>query len=91
MVAEAGPEAIIPLSDPVRGLELWKQAGTLLNGFDKNAPNMSVPSISPNVGGGRTQIIQVAINIDGRSAKTDRELTDMIANKFYKQMGIVSI
>jgi phage-related protein len=71
----------------VNGIALNMKTGVTAVNNTVQRNLISVPAAQNS----QRQGMVVNINIDGRSAKTDRELTDMIANKFYKQMGIVSL
>lgn len=87
MMAKGIQEHTPQIQAAVNGIALSMKTGvtSVSNTVQRN--QITVPNTQNNQKG----TTNIYIQIDGRSAKTDRELTDMIANKFYKQMGIVSV
>jgi TP901 family phage tail tape measure protein len=76
MVAEAGPEAIIPLSNPSRGLALWQQAGAMLG----VSSGMALPNSS---GGGIVNHITVYAN--GNITRNEHELGQIVSRAILNQ------
>lgn len=79
LVGEAGPEAIIPLSNTSRGIALWQKAGQMLgvlpSGSKSVASSASLPSGGYGSGGSPTIIVYASGNI----TRNERELGDIVS------------
>jgi TP901 family phage tail tape measure protein len=69
LVAEAGPEAIIPLSNPSRGLALWQQAGAALG-----VGGMALPGRT----GGDVHY-HITVNASGNITRNEEALGDIVS------------
>jgi TP901 family phage tail tape measure protein len=74
LVAEAGPEAIIPLSNPSRGLALWQQAGEMLG-----VGGMALPSSSS---GGN---VYITVQANGNITRNEHELGQIVSRAILNQ------
>lgn len=88
LVGEAGPEAIIPLSDPSRGLALWMQAGQALGVLPSSSQSIgrraSLPS-SGYSGGGPTIIVYASGNVTRNEQALGDIVSKAILNKVKMQ------
>lgn len=72
LVAEAGPEAIIPLDGSSNALDLWQQAGERLGLLSGDAPIQMAPTLTGGAEGGQKEAagghrtIDININGNGR-------------------------
>lgn len=83
VIGEAGPEVIIPLSDPARALELFKQSGLgeiIFPGLGEGG----APSVSGGGGGGSTTINnEVQISVETQ----DGQDTGLLAQSLLEEIG----
>ena len=73
MVAEDGPEAIIPLDGSERAKSLWERAGELLGAFGGNSIGSSLAGSSENSEGTESFVINYnpTLNFNGNTSRED--------------------
>lgn len=78
LVGEAGPEAIIPLSDPTRGLALWQQAGQMLGVLPSGSSIGGSMALSSGYSGGGV-VYNITVHASGNITRNERELGDIVS------------
>jgi TP901 family phage tail tape measure protein len=86
MISQGIKDKTPQIQAAVNGIALSMKTGVTSVNQNIQQNRVSIPSVQNN----QQRPVSLTIQVDGRSAKTDKELVDMIADKFYKQIGMVS-
>lgn len=79
MIGEAGAEAVIPLSNKSRGMDLWIQTGKMLGAFNSKSNPSSSENLSPRNSG--NSIGEVHVHIYPQPGQNVEEIADMVVQK----------
>lgn len=100
LVAEAGPEAIIPLDGSKNGMRLWQQAGAMMGALPQGVPIQQAANVTagemPNISIPQTQTVlpdipQPAVNVAASPAMAMPDIPQPVVNVAASKMPEITM